>query len=79
MSIGSLGGGRPPQRLVEAPSPYNDEQPVAGDAMLQIAAMVAEQGASVRLEAVGPDAAAVLDALEPLFAGRFGDEDRGSA
>ena len=31
------------------------------------------------LEAVGPDAAAVLDALEPLFAGQFGDEAQKSA
>ncbi len=51
-----------------------DERPVGGTDVLQILTMVAEQGTSVRLEAVGPDAAAVLDALEPLFAGRFGDE-----
>ena len=31
-------------------------------------------GETVTLEAVGPDAEAVLSALEPLFAGRFGDE-----
>ena len=41
---------------------------------MQILTMVAEQGSSVRLEAAGADAEAVLDALEPLFAGRFGDD-----
>jgi phosphocarrier protein HPr len=53
---------------------FKDDRPVAGTDVLQILTMVAEQGTSVRLEAVGPDAEAVLDALEPLFAGRFGDE-----
>ena len=56
-----------------------DEQAVPGTEMLQIATLVAEQGTSVRLEAVGPDADAVLDALEPLFAGQFGDEAPESA
>jgi phosphotransferase system HPr (HPr) family protein len=51
-----------------------DQQPVAGTDVLQIMTMVAEQGDSVTIEAVGPDADAVLAALEPLFAGRFGDE-----
>ena len=51
-----------------------DERAVGGTDVLQILTMVAEQGTSVRLEADGPDAADVLDALEPLFAGRFGDE-----
>ena len=41
--------------------------------------LVADQGEMVTLEAVGPDADAVLDAPEPLFAGRFGDEDQKSA
>ena len=56
-----------------------DEQPVAGTDVLQILTLVADQGETVTLEAVGPDAEAVLAALEPLFAGRFGDEDKKSA
>ena len=56
-----------------------DGRPVAGTDVLQILTMVAHQGDSVTLEAVGPDADAVLSALEPLFAGRFGDEDQKSA
>ena len=36
--------------------------------------MITFPGETVTLEAVGPDAEAVLDALEPLFAGHFGEE-----
>ena len=51
-----------------------DQRPVAGTDVLQIMTMVADQGETVTLEAIGPDAETVLSALEPLFAGRFGDE-----
>ena len=40
--------------------------------------MAAAQGERIEVEADGPDAAAVLDALEPLFAGQFGDEAKKS-
>ncbi len=56
-----------------------DQQPVAGTEVLQILTMVAHQGETVTLEADGADAEAVLNALEPLFAGRFGDEGQKSA
>jgi phosphotransferase system HPr (HPr) family protein len=56
-----------------------DQQPVSGTDVLQIMTMVAEQGDTVTIEAVGPDAEAVLVALEPLFAGRFGDDAQKSA
>lgn len=49
-------------------------QPVDGTEVLQILTMVAGQGDTVTLEAVGADADEVLNALEPLFAGRFGEE-----
>ena len=49
-------------------------QSVAGIDVLQILTMVAHQGDTVRLEAIGPDADSVLSALEPLFAGRFVEE-----
>ena len=52
---------------------------VTGTDVLQIMTLVAEQGETVTLEADGPDAEAVLGALEPLFAGRFGDEAQQSA
>jgi phosphotransferase system HPr (HPr) family protein len=45
---------------------------------LQIMTLAAEPGDSVRVEAVGPDAVAVLDAIEPLLAGDFGDEGQQS-
>jgi len=56
-----------------------DGRSVAGTDVLQILTMVAHQGDSVTLEAVGPDAEQVVAALEPLFAGRFGNENQKSA
>ena len=53
---------------------FKDRQAVAGTEVLQIMTLAAHQGEKVTLEAVGPDAEAVLNALEPLFAGRFGGE-----
>lgn len=50
-----------------------DQQTVAGDEMLQIATLAAEQGSSVTVEASGPDATAVVNAIEPMLAGVFGD------
>jgi phosphotransferase system HPr (HPr) family protein len=50
-----------------------DQRAVAGTDVLQILTMVAHQGDAVTLEAVGPDADAVVNELEPLFAGRFGE------
>jgi phosphocarrier protein len=50
------------------------QQRVEATDVLQILTMVAAQGERLEIEAVGPDAAAVLDSLEPLFAGRFADE-----
>ena len=47
--------------------------------VLQILTLVVDQGQAVTLEAVGPGAAAVLDQLEPLFAGKFGEEAPKSA
>jgi phosphotransferase system HPr (HPr) family protein len=52
-----------------------NQRPVGGTDVLQILTMVAHQGETVTLEAAGPDAGDVLDALEPLFAGRFGEHN----
>jgi phosphotransferase system HPr (HPr) family protein len=57
----------------------DQQRPVAGTEVLQILTLVAHQGETVTLEAIGPDADAVLGALEPLFAGRFGDQAQESA
>jgi phosphotransferase system HPr (HPr) family protein len=50
------------------------EQRVEATSVWQILTIGAAQGERIEVEAVGPDAAAVLDLLEPFFAGRFGDE-----
>jgi phosphotransferase system HPr (HPr) family protein len=55
-----------------------DQMTVEGTEVLQIMTLVAVQGERVQLRAVGPDASAVLDSLEPLFAGVFDDETKGS-
>ena len=51
-----------------------DQRRIEATDVLQLLTMAAAQGEQVDIEAEGPDAAAVLDALEPLFAGQFGDE-----
>ncbi|MFZ1934218.1 MAG: HPr family phosphocarrier protein [Thermoguttaceae bacterium] len=50
------------------------EQRVEATDIWQIMGLVAQPGERLTVTATGPDAAAVLNALEPLFAGRFGDE-----
>jgi phosphocarrier protein HPr len=40
-----------------------------GNDVLDMLALAAPKGSSVTLEATGPDASQVLDALEPLFTG----------
>jgi phosphocarrier protein HPr len=41
---------------------------VEGTEVIQILGLAAPSGAEIHLEAIGPDAEAVLDALEPVFA-----------
>ena len=55
-----------------------NQQRIEATDVLQLLTMAAAQGERVEIEAAGPDAAAVLDALEPLFAGKFGDEAKKS-
>lgn len=52
----------------------DDEVADAGE-ILQLMSLGVPQGTEVTLEASGPDAVEVLDALEHLFAGNFGFED----
>ncbi|MCE5267462.1 MAG: HPr family phosphocarrier protein [Planctomycetaceae bacterium] len=51
-----------------------DYQRVPATEVLQVLTLVAEPGETLQIEAQGPDANAVLDQLEPLFAGQFGEE-----
>ena len=67
--------------IAEAVRPGNSQvtllkgqQRVEATDVLQIMTLAAAPGERVEIEAVGPDAVAVLDSLEPLFAGQFGDE-----
>jgi phosphotransferase system HPr (HPr) family protein len=50
-------------------------QQVNGKSILDIMTLGAEQGTSLSLEAIGPDAEAALDALAALFAKNFAEED----
>ncbi len=50
------------------------EQQVEATDIWQIMGLVAQPGERLTVTATGPDAVAVLDLLEPLFAGQFGDE-----
>jgi phosphocarrier protein HPr len=58
---------------------FKDDMTVDGTQVLQIMTLVAVQGERVRLQAEGPDAKAVLDALEPLFAGEFEENSKSSS
>lgn len=53
----------------------NDRHATANE-VLQVLTLVVEPGEQVEIEAVGPDAEAVVDSLEPLFAGVFNDESK---
>jgi len=55
---------------------FKDDLQVTATEVLQIMTMVVEQGERVEFEAVGPDAAVVAEEIEPLLAGKFGDEDQ---
>jgi len=46
----------------------NDYHQAEGTDVLQILSLVAQCGSKVSVEATGPDAEEVLDAIEPLFA-----------
>jgi phosphotransferase system HPr (HPr) family protein len=54
------------------------EQQAEATEIWAILGLVAQRGDELTVAAAGPDAAAVLDALEPLFAGQFGDEAKKS-
>ncbi len=43
--------------------------------MVEVLSLGAAQGRSITLEATGPEAEAVLDSLERLFAARFHEDD----
>jgi phosphocarrier protein len=48
---------------------------VGGDSIMGLMMLSASPGTSITIEAVGPEAAAALTAIEDLIANRFGEED----
>ena len=48
---------------------------VGGNSIMGLMMLSAAPGTKIRIEATGPQAAAALDALSALVAGRFGEED----
>jgi len=51
-----------------------DGQAVAGDSIMGLLMLAAAQGATITIETDGPEAAALMEALGDLVAGRFGEE-----
>ena len=56
-----------------------DDRRASGTEVLQMLSLVVYPGESVVVQAVGPDAAAVLDALAPIMAGDFDDQAQKNA
>lgn len=52
-----------------------DGQSVSGSSIMGLMMLAAGIGSSIRVETSGPDAAAAMDAIADLVAGRFGEED----
>ncbi len=52
-----------------------DDETVGGSSIMGILTLGAAKGSSILVTASGPDAQAVLDALEELVANRFGEEE----
>jgi phosphocarrier protein HPr len=50
-----------------------DELEVNAKSIMGVMMLAAEQGATIKLRAEGPDADAALDALAELVAGKFGE------
>ena len=48
---------------------------VGGDSIMGLMMLAAAPGTSITVEAIGPDAAAVIAAIEKLVAERFGEDD----
>ena len=52
-----------------------DGQSVSADSIMGLLMLAASKGASIEVSAEGPEAEALLDALEALVADRFGERD----
>jgi phosphocarrier protein len=63
------------ERFAAAVTVTKDEETVGGSSIMGILTLGAAKGSSILVTAEGPDAHAVLDALEELVANRFGEEE----
>ncbi|MEX6506422.1 HPr family phosphocarrier protein [Jiella sp. M17.18] len=68
-------------RFVQTVEPFDAEVTISRDGMsvgglsiMGLMMLAASQGSTIEVSAVGPDAEAVLDAIEALVASRFGEE-----
>ncbi|MBO0661669.1 HPr family phosphocarrier protein [Jiella sp. MQZ9-1] len=68
-------------RFVETVEDYDSEVTIVRDGMsvgglsiMGLLMLAASQGTTIEVSATGPDAVAVLDALEALIANRFGED-----
>jgi len=52
-----------------------DGQSVSADSIMGLLMLAASKGTSIEVSAEGPEAVALLDALETLVAERFGERD----
>jgi phosphocarrier protein len=52
-----------------------DGQTVSGSSIMGLMMLAAGIGSSIHVETSGPEAAAAMDAIADLVAGRFGEED----
>jgi len=79
--VNSLGiHARPAAEIVKTSSRFKssitiirDDLEVNAKSIMGVMMLAAEQGATIRLRAEGPDAEAALDALAELIAGKFGE------
>ncbi len=62
------------ERFDATTSVARDGQTVAGDSIMGLLMLAAGQGASIEVRVDGPDAEALMAALEKLVAERFGEE-----
>jgi phosphocarrier protein HPr len=63
------------ERYAAAVTVSKDGETVGGSSIMGILTLGAAQGTSINVGASGPQAEAVLDALDALVAGRFGEDE----
>ncbi|MFT6772731.1 MAG: phosphocarrier protein HPr [Paracoccaceae bacterium] len=51
-----------------------DGQEVSGDSIMGLLMLAAARGSSIEVETSGPDGVALMEALDALVAGRFGED-----